>query len=193
MLGLKELSILNGGMKAWSTAGQPQDSKLPQVVASHFAPTLEPHLIATRQGVAEKIKAGNATLVDARPIAFFEGQTRHPAAKLPGTLRGAINLDHARGFAPGSSTFISVAQAKKVAAGLALDAHPETVAFCNTGHWAATGWFALSAVLGRKNVSLYAGSMVDWTQDASSLPMDNVLSRGQQLLIDAKLWAARTF
>ena len=74
-----------------------------------------------------------------------------------------------------------------------LDAGKQTVAFCNTGHWAATDWFALSEVLGRKNVKLYPGSMVDWTQAPQALPVANEPGRAQQLLIDAKLWAARNF
>lgn len=81
------------------------------------------------------------------------------------------------------------AEARKVAAAAPIDAQKETVAFCNTGHWAATNWFALSEVAGQKNVSLYAGSMVDWTQDSKALPMDNVPSRVKQLAIDAKLWS----
>jgi thiosulfate/3-mercaptopyruvate sulfurtransferase len=39
--------------------------------------------------------------------------------------------------------------------------------YCNTGHWAATDWFVLSELLGRKDVRLYYGSMVDWTSNAS--------------------------
>ena len=69
----------------------------------------------------------------------------------------------------------------------------ERVAFCNTGHWAATDWFALSEIAGHKNVKLYAGSMVDWTQAPDALPMDNVPNRFEQLVIDWKLWVDRTF
>ncbi|MEC7558641.1 MAG: sulfurtransferase, partial [Pseudomonadota bacterium] len=39
---------------------------------------------------------------------------------------------------------------------------------CNTGHWAATNWFVLSEVLGRDDVKLYDGSMVEWTADGSN-------------------------
>ena len=45
------------------------------------------------------------------------------------------------------------------------------VSYCNTGHWAATNWFVMSEVLGKDNVKLYDGSMVEWTAD-SSLPLD---------------------
>jgi thiosulfate/3-mercaptopyruvate sulfurtransferase len=40
------------------------------------------------------------------------------------------------------------------------------VSYCNTGHWASTNWFVLSEMLGRKDVRLYSGSMVEWTADA---------------------------
>lgn len=193
VLGLKELSLLNGGVKAWSQAGLPQDSASPQVARSSFAPQLDQRLIASRNEVAQKMSTGTLNLVDARPTEFFDGETRHQAAKLPGTLKGAVNLEHSRWFEPGSATFVSVEQARKVAARTPLNAQHDTVSFCNTGHWAATNWFALSEVLGQDNVRLYAGSMVDWTQDPRSLPMDNVPGRAQQLLIDASLWAAKTF
>jgi thiosulfate/3-mercaptopyruvate sulfurtransferase len=39
------------------------------------------------------------------------------------------------------------------------------VTYCNTGQLAATGWFVLSEVLGRKDVTMYDGSMSQWTQD----------------------------
>ena len=47
----------------------------------------------------------------------------------------------------------------------AIPAGP-VVSYCNTGHWASTNWFVLSELLGRKDVRLYYGSMVEWTADA---------------------------
>lgn len=183
VLGVQQLSVLNGGMQAWASAKLPQDNVVPQITASKFTPTLDKRYIATRDEVAEKVKSGNALLVDARPAAFFQGETKHAAAKQAGTLKGAVNVEHSRWFAPGSTAMMSVPEAQKAAASTPLGKQPETetVAFCNTGHWAATNWLAQSEVLGQKNVKLYAGSMVDWTQDASHLPMDNVPGRMQQL------------
>ena len=83
-------------------------------------------------------------------------------------------------------------QARQIAASSPIDPAKETVSFCNTGHWAATNWFALSEVLGQKNVKLYPGSMTEWSQDAT-LPMANVPGRFTQLAIDAKFWAEKTF
>lgn len=189
VLGLKELSILNGGVIAWAKAGLPQNSEAVTVARSNYAPQLDASLIAGRAEVAQKASSGAAVLVDARPADFFEGETRHQAAKLPGTLQGAINVEHSRFFDGNSSVFVP----EKARASVPIDPDKEAVAFCNTGHWAATDWFALSEVAGRKNVKLYPGSMVDWSQDPKGLPMANVPNRAKQLLIDARLWAERTF
>ena len=188
VLRLKELSILNGGVKGWTQAGLALDSAEVKVAVSNYAPTLDASLIATRDELSHEMGAGNISLVDARPAAFFRGDTRHAAAKLSGTLKGATNLEFTHWFAPGSATFISLEEARKVAAASAINPAKVTVSFCNTGHWAATNWFALSEVLGQKHVKLYPGSMVDWTQSVEALPMDNAPNRAQQLLVDAKLW-----
>ena len=42
------------------------------------------------------------------------------------------------------------------AASSVLDPKKDTVAFCNTGHLAATDWFVMSELLGQKNVKLLA-------------------------------------
>lgn len=188
VLELKELSILNGGVKAWSQSGLPLDSATVKVAASNYAPKLDASLIATRDQLSQEISSKKLSLVDARPAAFFHGDTRHQAAKLPGTLKGAVNLEYTKWFAPDSATFVSSEEARKIAAASALNPQQDTVSFCNTGHWAATNWFALSEVLGQKHVKLYPGSMVDWTQSPVTLPMDNVPNRAKQLLVDAKLW-----
>jgi len=187
ILGLKELSVLNGGVKAWTDAKLPVNDRVPTIAASTFQPKLDTSQIVTTEEVAKRIKSGDSTLIDARPSAFFQGETKAPAAKAAGTLPGAVNVTFDKWFAPGTSVFVSADQARQIAASNKIDPAKETISFCNTGHWAATNWFAMSEVLGQKNVKLYAASMVEWSQD-NNLPMANAPSRGQQLLQDAKGW-----
>ena len=54
------------------------------------------------------------------------------------------------------------------------------ISFCNTGHWAATNWFALSELAGLDDVKLYPESMVGWS--AAGLPMQNTPGVFQNLL-----------
>lgn len=189
MLGVKELSIVNGGMQAWTSAGLAQTTEVPTVAASKFQPVPDERLLATRAEVQQHVAEGNAALVDSRPDDFYLGKKRAPAAQRSGTLPGAQQLDYSQWFVPGTSTFVDTESARRIAAKVKREQGQETVAFCNTGHWAATDWFGLSEVAGVPNVSLYAGSMVDWTQDADAkVTVHYQPSRGQQLLDGAQGW-----
>ena len=88
-LGLKELSIVNGGMKAWQAAGKPVGKTILQIPPSSYAPSFDANWLATQQDVGKHVDLSNAALVDSRPDAFYQGKTRAPAAKLSGTLPGA--------------------------------------------------------------------------------------------------------
>ena len=188
LLGLKDLSILNGGMQAWSQAKLATDSAVPQIARSNYQPQINRHLLATRASVSQNIKLSNATLVDSRTDAFYLGKVRAPAAKSAGTLPGAQLLDFNQWFVPGSAQFIDTAKAQQVAAQVQHQPGQEVVAFCNTGHLAATEWFGLSEVAGLPNVKLYAGSMVDWTQSKEALPIANQPGRMAALIYDAQQW-----
>ena len=191
LLGLKELSILNGGMKAWADAKLAQDQAVPQVARSQYQPQIDTSLLATREDVGQHIKLSNAALVDSRPDAFFLGKTRAPAAKLASTQPSAQQLDFNQWFVPGSATFVDKAAAQKIAAQVKREQGQDMVAFCNTGHWAATDWFGLSEVAGLPGVKLYAGSMVDWTQSQEPPLMANQPTRAEALAYDAKQWWER--
>ena len=193
-LGLKELSIVNGGMKSWAADGKPViQGDAPAVAASSYQPRLDESLIATRAQVRQHVDLSNAALVDSRPDAFYKGETRAPAAKLSGTLPGAQQLDFNQWFVKGTTQFVDAATAKQIADKITRKEGQDTVAFCNTGHWAATDWFGLSEMAGLPNVKLYAGSMVDWTQQPDAPAMQNQPGRAESLAYDAKQWWQRKF
>jgi thiosulfate/3-mercaptopyruvate sulfurtransferase len=193
VLGLKNLSILNGGLKAWNNSKLALDKQTVTVSKSTYQPKINNDLIATKEELLTKSTNGTAAIIDARPKAFFNGETRHQASKIPGTIKGATNLEHSKWFNKNDPTFVSPTIAQKVASDANLKKDEEVILFCNTGHWAATNWFAMSEVLGQKNVSMYAGSMVEFTKDPEAETMANVPSRSKQLWIDLKLFSERTF
>lgn len=181
-LGLQKLSVLNGGMQSWAAAGLPQGQEVPAISPSRYEPVVNENILATRSDVITQIDNPKARLVDARPAAFFEGRTKAPTAAVPGTIRNAVNIEHSTWFKPGTNEVVSAEEAKKIAAERFPELADDTIAFCNTGHWAATDWFALSELAGIPNVRMYPESLADWTNTAEALPMDNTPSRGTQLL-----------
>jgi len=193
-LGVKQLALLQGGLFAWDEAGLPLSSgPAPLPATSRFEATPQTQWLAGIDEVRREIKTGRARLVDARPKAFFMGQSRVPQAKAAGTLPGAVHLDNERWFDQGGAKLISVQQGRDLVNTLQIAPGQPTVLFCNTGHLAATNWFMLSEVLGLNQVKLYPGSLVEWTQQPQALPMANEPGRVQQLWLDAQMWYRQRF
>ena len=128
-----------------------------------FSASLNKALIAEAADVL-KIEPSNATLIDARPATFFAGKQKAPAAKAYGHIPGAVNVDSATFYDKKTNRLRPQTELAAIAA--TLPGGP-AITYCNTGHWAATDWFVLSELLGRKDVRLYYGSMVEWTSDPS--------------------------
>ncbi len=187
-IGVEQPAILNGGMRAWRAAGQPVDGADVKIAVSDFDPAPKANLLASRAQVEQSLGQSKVKLIDARPLAFFLGETAHPLAKRPGTIAGARDVDSDIWFKDGSAEMLPRDRVRDLAqkSGLQDEAQrdAEFVSFCNTGHWAATNWFVLSEVLGYKDVKLYPESMVEWS--ASRLPMDNIPPRGRQLWLQLK-------
>ena len=191
MLGLKELSILNGGLTAWKSAGLPVSSQPATAARSSFQPRINQSMIATQDEVLSKIGSPNVNFVDSRPAPFFTGRIAMDAARARGTLPGAINLDSDLYFELGTAMLMDKAALEQEADVASFKPDAETIAFCNTGHWSATEWFVRSEILGQSHVKLYPGSMVDWTQAAKPLPMMNEPGRLAQLRYQFMNWSHR--
>ena len=155
------VSILDGGFAAWQAASYPLETRANPAQPKIFTAKLDQSLLAARSDVkAAQIAARGATVLDARPANFYSGKEKAPAAKAYGHIPGALNLDSAALYDPAGNRLRSKHELAAIAA--ALPAGP-VITYCNTGHWAATDWFVLSVVLGRPDVRLYDGSMVEWT------------------------------
>lgn len=166
--GFRSLSILNGGIAAWREADLPLslDPVAPQ--PSAVTATLENTWLATAADVAAIIDGrADATLLDARPGGFWSGDQKHAAAARAGTLPQAGYFTHSNWFF-GGAAIVDAAAARDLAEENGYAEAGPIVSFCNTGHWAATNWFALSELAGLPNVRLYPESMVGWTHLATN-------------------------
>jgi thiosulfate/3-mercaptopyruvate sulfurtransferase len=163
--GVPQVSILDGGYAAWVAGQNAVETGASKPSPKIFTATLNKAPFVDAREVEAIERDGGATLVDARPASFFAGREKAPAAQAYGHIPGAVSLDSATFYDATTNRLKPQAELASLAA-TAVPVGP-TVAYCNTGHWAATDWFVLSEILGRKDVKLYYGSMVDWTSDAS--------------------------
>jgi thiosulfate/3-mercaptopyruvate sulfurtransferase len=161
--GLTRVSILDGGYAAW--AADPAnmiETKDNPPSPTIFTVHLSEHMLAELSEVERIRKAGGATLVDARTPALFAGKEKAPQAAAYGHIPGALNIDSASFYDPATNRLKSKDVLAKIAG--RIPSGP-AVTYCNTGHWAAIDWFVLHELLGRKDVTLYDGSMVEWAAD----------------------------
>jgi thiosulfate/3-mercaptopyruvate sulfurtransferase len=183
VLGHDTVAILNGGFAGWEQQGfEVASGSSPSPETADFQASLREELIATTEEV-EAARSSQAQLVDARPSDYFSGDNKSPAARVAGTIPGSTNLPHhtmMRG--QDNAFFLDVDGLQARINEAELDRNTQTIAFCNTGHWAATDWFVLSEMAGFDNVSMYDGSMAAWT--ASDARPVQVAKRGLGKLLD---------
>jgi thiosulfate/3-mercaptopyruvate sulfurtransferase len=170
VLGHDRVSILDGGYAAYAAdTANPVETGFNTPSAKIFSANFRPEMLADRDAVVAAQKSGVA-LVDMRPPAQYRGEAKHDLAKRAGTIPGAVNVPEAEMTGP-DGRFVSAGRVGELLAAVGVKPEEDSIAFCNTGHWASLGWFAKSEILGKKNVKLYDGSMVDWASH-DELPVE---------------------
>lgn len=159
--GVKKASILDGGYAAWIAAKQPVETGVNPPNPTIFEAKIDASLVAEASDVEQLLATKKGTLIDARPATFFNGKSKIDIAGAYGHIPGAINIDSADFYDEKTQRLKPLDELKKIAS--QLPGSGPVVAYCNTGHWSSTDWFVLSELLGRKDVRVYYGSIVDWT------------------------------
>jgi thiosulfate/3-mercaptopyruvate sulfurtransferase len=160
--GVPDVSILDGGVAGWKAAGLPLQSGDNVPTPKTLFVDADKTPLADLADVEKIERSGGATLVDARPAAFFTGKERAPKVAAYGHIPHAIDVDSADFYDAKTNRLKPKAELATIAARIPPG---PVVTYCNTGHWSATDWFVLHELLGRRDVKLYDGSMVQWTAD----------------------------
>ncbi len=161
--GVSQLAILNGGVRGWTEAGMTLEQGALTPTPSQIEVKFSDQWLATRDEVLAIVNGErDATLVDARPESFWNGEQAHPSAARPGTLPQSQYFTHSNWFG-NAPAIVDADKARALAIENDLNTGEPIISFCNTGHWAATNWFAMSELAGLDNVKLYPESMVGWS------------------------------
>ncbi|MCC5987181.1 MAG: sulfurtransferase [Pararhodobacter sp.] len=170
-LGVEDLALLNGGFAAWAEAGLPVATEPVEIAPSETAFEWRDDWRVSTDEVVSLVEAGDARLIDARPNDFFTGLQWTIAA--PGTIRNSSSLTFEQFFEGNRMQGAEVI--REIAAREGFTDAPLTVSFCNTGHWAAINWFALSELAQVPQTRLYPESMAEYA--ALGHPLDNAPNR----------------
>jgi thiosulfate/3-mercaptopyruvate sulfurtransferase len=170
VLGHDKVSILDGGMAAYQAAEAPTARQPQPPPQKTFVARVREDMLIGKEDVARAIQAGTV-LVDHRPSHMYLGITRPGPVERSGTLPGARNLPEAWLTENDGGKLRAPDTLARLYEFAGVPTRGEQIAFCNTGHWASLGWFASSEIMGNPDVTVYDGSMVEWSRDPD-LPME---------------------
>jgi len=167
--GIGNISILEGGYNKWLNEGRPVSQKVTKRARRAMPCEWKDRVLATRKDVAASCrgKAG-ATIIDTRPAAQFAGLTACPGVKRKGHIPGAVNLPYSLVFAR-DGAFKGKEDLQALASRhVGENRNREIIVVCSNGQFASSWWFALSEILGYRDVRIYDGSMEDWCCEEGS-------------------------
>jgi thiosulfate/3-mercaptopyruvate sulfurtransferase len=157
------VSVLDGGLKAWRAAGLPLSTETEDVAPGRFEPRFRPELIATREDVEEVVQGGGACLVNALRVELFRGDVPIVPGRF-GHIPGSVSIPHVGLVDSGSNRVLPVDRLREHFAAAGALEQERIVTYCGGGIAATFDAFAL-ALLGRDDVAVYDGSLVEWSSD----------------------------
>lgn len=166
--GHENVSLMNGGRKRWEADGRKFVEETPNYPKSDYkVATINSHLRATRRHIEDNLEREGFNLVDVRSNDEYTGKIIAPpgmteTAQRPGHIPGASNIPWAKAVNE-DGTYKSAEELKALYAAEGVTGEgDEIVAYCRIGERSSHSWFALTYILGYKNVKNYDGSWTEW-------------------------------
>lgn len=156
-IGHSTVSVLDGGIQAWTERGHPLTAVVPERTATDYPPVTEWTGIVSADDVAQGIGYG-ATVIDARAPERFRGELE-PIDARAGHIPGSINRFHGDNLGP-DGRHRPVAELAERFAGVGSS----PIVYCGSGVTACHDLLALS-LIGCSAARLYPGSWSEWSGD----------------------------
>lgn len=170
--GENQIAVLDGGIAGWLNDGRKfTTTNVQKPIGNWSATDYRKELIANSDEVAAASESGKSQLLDARQPAQYFGLTKRPDVVTFGHIAGAKELapELLAESKNGALYFWKKDTYDALMAANDLNINGPTIAYCNTGHLAAGGWFVMSELVGNKSAKLYDGSLHLWTLEGRPL------------------------
>ncbi|WP_457796027.1 3-mercaptopyruvate sulfurtransferase [Methylocystis sp. S23] len=160
VFGVEKVSILAGGLPAWTAEGRPLGTGEFAREPRPFTIKFDPGLVADWAKVNAALDSGAAQVVDARSAERFMGRAAEPRPGLrSGHMPGAYNLPFGNVVESGKMKDRTGLEAAFAAAG--VDPGRATIASCGSGMTACILSLAFAAA-GHPMAAVYDGSWSEW-------------------------------
>jgi thiosulfate/3-mercaptopyruvate sulfurtransferase len=156
-LGHENVSLLDGGISAWKSAGLPLSQAVPSERKGSFTPEPQSGWTVDIETVAAQKDLPTVTVIDSRSPERWRGEVE-PIDPVAGSVPGSINS-----FWQNISTESGHLKSTDELADYwsQLDLQPETIVYCGSGVTACVNLFSL-VMAGHPMYKLYPGGWSDW-------------------------------
>ncbi|KAG9469475.1 3-mercaptopyruvate sulfurtransferase [Eleutherodactylus coqui] len=176
IFGHPQVSVLDGGLKAWLREGHPVNSgKESRPQPTEFQAKLDTSQVVGYEEMVENVEKKKFQMVDARVEGRFRGLEPEPREGIePGHISGSINLPFPS-FLTQDGSEKSPEELRSLFQEKGIDLSGPLVATCGSGVTACH--IALAAFLcGKEDTAIYDGSWVEWYMRAKP---EDVVSEGR--------------
>jgi thiosulfate/3-mercaptopyruvate sulfurtransferase len=170
LFGVENLKVMDGGRLRWAEEGRELVTAVPKYPEGDITVRErdDSRIRAFRPEVEQHVKR-RGSLVDVRSAEEYRGERLHmPEYPNEGALRGghipgAKSIPWGRAVNPETHTFRPAAELRAIyEEENGLQTADSVVAYCRIGERSSHTWFALTYLLGFKNVRNYDGSWTEW-------------------------------
>jgi thiosulfate/3-mercaptopyruvate sulfurtransferase len=153
-------SMLDGGMPAWSAAGNPVTAEVAEPGRGKITPAIRDDVIVDLAWVQARLKEPGTAIVDARTPNFYKGESAGSAARA-GRIPGALNLPFSGVVEPDTGRFKDRAALEALFRDAGVGRDQTVVTYCHIGQQASV-LYLVARYLGL-DARMYDGSFTEWS------------------------------
>jgi thiosulfate/3-mercaptopyruvate sulfurtransferase len=167
--GFDNAAVLNGGWQKWTHEERPVSTDPSCYPQATFTTHPRPELIAHKDEVFAAVQDGQTCILNALN-AEDHNSTVPTRYQRPGRIPSSVNVPAMSMVDPNTHTYLPEEQLRAQFADVGATRSGRVITYCGGGIAASSSAFILT-LLGIDQVSLYDGSLTDWTADPD-MPME---------------------